>query len=162
EDERFAMFAEVSVVFLDLPDAVFRGYEGDGQLLGELRGDDLAPIERIRTEVARLEPQRVYFPLAVGNHLDPQLPPPPPLHLAHPSARRAGLALLAERPSWVMPGPDWAAGIVFYEDFPYAWWSDFAQLEDLATGALDGLSRSLALRAEYADISDQLERKITG
>src|SRR5690349_3681744 len=29
EDERFAFFAEVSVVFLDLPDAVFRGYEGD-------------------------------------------------------------------------------------------------------------------------------------
>ncbi|HEY4189956.1 MAG TPA: PIG-L family deacetylase, partial [Candidatus Limnocylindrales bacterium] len=27
EDERFAYFAEASVVFLDLPDAVFRGYE---------------------------------------------------------------------------------------------------------------------------------------
>ena len=29
EDERFAYFAEASIVFLDLPDAVFRGYEGD-------------------------------------------------------------------------------------------------------------------------------------
>ena len=34
EDERYAYFAEASIVFLDLPDAVFRGYEGDEQLLG--------------------------------------------------------------------------------------------------------------------------------
>ena len=149
EDERFAMFAEISVVFLDLPDAVFRGYEGDEQLLGELRDDDLAPIDRIRTEVARLEPQHVYFPLAVGNHVDHQL------------ARRAGLALLAERPSWIMPGPEWSESVVFYEDFPYAWWRDFSVLEDLPAGALSGLPRSLALRTEYADISDQLERKIS-
>ena len=149
EDERFALFAEASVVFLDLPDAVFRGYEGDEQLLGSLREDDLAPIEQIRTEVARLEPQHVYFPLAVGNHVDHQL------------ARRAGLALLAERPSWIMPGPAWSESVVFYEDFPYAWWRDFSVLEDLPAGALSGLPRSLALRAEYADISDQLERKIS-
>src|SRR5262245_25053178 len=45
EDERFALFAEASVVFLDLPDAVFRGYEGDEELLGGLRDDDLAPVE---------------------------------------------------------------------------------------------------------------------
>ncbi len=37
EDERFAYFAEASIVFLDLPDAVFRGYEGDEQLLGAPR-----------------------------------------------------------------------------------------------------------------------------
>ena len=42
EDERFAAFAEVSVVWLDLPDAVFRGYEGDDQLLGTPRADDPA------------------------------------------------------------------------------------------------------------------------
>jgi LmbE family N-acetylglucosaminyl deacetylase len=150
EDERYAMFAEVSVVFLDLPDAVFRGYEGDGQLLGQIRGDDRAPIERIRTEVARLEPQRVYFPLAVGNHVDHQL------------ARSAGLALLAERPSWIMPGPDWTDAVVFYEDFPYAWWSDFTRLEDLSGGTVGSLPPRVALSPEYADISDQLERKISG
>ena len=27
EDERYAYFAEASIIFLDLPDAVFRGYE---------------------------------------------------------------------------------------------------------------------------------------
>ena len=45
EDERFAYFAEASIVFLDLPDAVFRGYEGDDQLLGAPRDDDAAPFE---------------------------------------------------------------------------------------------------------------------
>src|SRR5206468_5742167 len=96
EDERFAFFAEASVVFLDLPDAVFRGYEGDDQLLGTVRLDDDAPVSILRTEIARLEPQAVYLPLAVGNHVD------------HQPCRAAGVALLAEPRSWGLPGPDWA------------------------------------------------------
>ena len=52
EDERFAYFAEASIVYLDLPDAVFRGYEGDEQLLGDPRPDDPAPFERLRAEGA--------------------------------------------------------------------------------------------------------------
>ena len=43
EDERFAYFAEASIVFLDLPDAVFRGYEGDEELLGMPRGTMTTP-----------------------------------------------------------------------------------------------------------------------
>src|SRR6476620_2030917 len=70
EDERFAYFAEASIVFLDLPDAVFRGYEGDGQLLGTPRADDEAPFEALRREIARLEPQHVYVPLGAGDHGD--------------------------------------------------------------------------------------------
>ena len=73
EDERFAYFAEASIVFLDLPDAVFRGYEGDDQLLGAPRDDDDAPYELLRREIARLEPQKVYLPLGVGGHVDHQL-----------------------------------------------------------------------------------------
>src|SRR4051812_49402976 len=65
EEERYAFFSESSVIFLDLPDAVYRGYEGDDQLLGELRDDDEAPYELLRSEILRLEPQVVYFPLAV-------------------------------------------------------------------------------------------------
>jgi hypothetical protein len=61
-----------------------------------------------------------------------------------------------------MPGPEWTDSVVFYEDFPYAWWNDFMTIGDLPGGALDGLSRRLALRADFADISDQLERKIRG
>ncbi len=93
EEERYAWFAEASVIFLDLPDAVYRGYEGDDQLLGEVRDDDLPPYDLLRSEILRLEPQNVYFPLGVGNHVDHQL------------CREVGLSLLAEQRQWVMPAP---------------------------------------------------------
>jgi LmbE family N-acetylglucosaminyl deacetylase len=150
EDERFAFFAEASVVFLDLPDAVFRGYEGDDQLLGPVRDDDDAPVSILRKEIARLEPQAVYLPLGVGNHVDHQL------------CRDAGVALLAEPRSWVMPGPDWAGKVVFYEDFPYAYWNGFQSLDDLPQGALEGIPAEVYLTPRYADIGDQLERKVRG
>ena len=150
EDERFAAFAEVSVVWLDLPDAVFRGYEGDDQLLGAPRDDDPAPADVVRQEIARLEPSRVYLPLGIGGHVDHQL------------ARDAGLALLADARRWVMPGPDYANRVVLYEDFPYAWWEDFGGLGDMPEGSLAALPADLSLTAEFADISDQIERKIRG
>ena len=150
EDERFAYFAEASVVFLDLADAVFRGYEGDDQLLGSVREDDHAPVEILRREIARLEPQAVYLPLAVGNHVDHQL------------CRDVGLALLGESRRWVMPGPEWAGKVVFYEDFPYAWWSGFDSLDRLPKEAWAGIPEGTYLTPRYADISDQLERKVRG
>jgi LmbE family N-acetylglucosaminyl deacetylase len=150
EDERYAYFAEASVVHLDLPDAVYRGYEGDAELLGMPRPDDPAPVDILRREINRLEPQKVYFPLGVGNHVDHQL------------LREVGIALLEEGRRWVMPGPEYTGIVTFYEDFPYAWWSDFGRLEDLPEGALDGLPADVSLWPEYADISDQVERKISG
>lgn len=150
EDERYAYFSEASVVFLDLPDAVFRGYEGDDQLLGAVRADDDAPISILRKEIARLEPSNVYLPLGVGNHVDHQL------------CRDVGVSLLAEPRKWVMPGPEWAGKVVFYEDFPYAWWSTFNSLDDLPAGALDGIPQGVYLTPRYADISDQMERKVRG
>jgi len=150
EDERYAYFAEASIVFLDLADAVFRGYEGDEQLLGTPREDDLGPFEILRREIARLEPQNVYFPLGVGNHVDHQL------------CREAGLGLLAESRRWVMPGPEWAGNVVFYEDFPYGWWNGFESPADLPVGSLDTLPSDVLLTPRYADITDQLERKVRG
>ncbi len=150
EDERYAYYAEASVVFLDLPDAVFRGYEGDEQLLGGPRVDDEAPFEILRREIARLEPQRVYFPLGIGGHVDHQL------------CREVGLRLLAEGRRWVMPGPDYVGKAVFYEDFPYAWWNEFRRIEDLGPAALETLPPDLALAPQYADVTDQIETKITG
>jgi LmbE family N-acetylglucosaminyl deacetylase len=150
EDETFAAFAEASVVFLDLPDAVFRGYENDEQLLDAPRADDAAPFEILRREIARLEPQKLYLPLGIGNHVDHQL------------CREVGVRLLAEGRRWVMPGPEYAGIVTFYEDFPYAWWSDFSRLEDLPATAFADLPPTIGLMAEYADIGDQLERKITG
>jgi LmbE family N-acetylglucosaminyl deacetylase len=150
EDERFALFSEASVVFLDLPDAVFRGYEGDDQLLDAPRDDDQAPYDILRREIARLEPQKLYLPLGVGNHVDHQL------------CREVGVGLLAEGRRWVMPGPEYAGIVTFYEDFPYAWWNDFARVEDLPAGVFDDVPSDIAIAPEYADITDQLERKITG
>ena len=150
EDERYAAFAEVSFVWLDLPDAVFRGYEGDDQLLGSPRADDPAPVDLLRREIARLEPSRLYLPLGIGGHVDHQL------------ARDAGIALLRDARAWVMPGPDYSDRIAFYEDFPYAWWEDFGRLEDMPVGSLAGIPADISLTAEFADIGDMLERKIQG
>ena len=150
EDEWFAAFSEVAIVWLDLPDAVFRGYEGDDQLLGSPRADDPAPVDLLRREIARLEPSRVYLPMGIGGHVDHQL------------ARDAGLALLHDARRWVMPGPDYAGRIVLYEDFPYAWWEDFGRLEDMPEGSFAALPADISLTAEFADISDQLEKKIRG
>ena len=150
EDERYAYFAEASIVFLDLADAVFRGYEGDDELLGAVREDDPSPVEILRREILRLEPQEVYFPLGVGNHVDHQL------------CRNAGLALLQDGRRWVMPGPDWAGRVVFYEDFPYAWWNGFSSPADLPAGSIDGLPTEVLLAPRYAEVGDQLERKVRG
>ncbi len=150
EDERFAYFAESSVVFLDLPDAVFRGYEGDGQLLGPPRDDDRAPVEILRQEIARLEPQKIYFPLAIGGHVD------------HRLARNVGIEMLREPRAWVMPGPDWAGIVTFYEDFPYAWWESFRRLADLGEDAVGPLPADVSIAPEFADVTDQVEWKISG
>jgi LmbE family N-acetylglucosaminyl deacetylase len=150
EDERYAYFSEASIVFLDLPDAVFRGYEGDDQLLGAPRDDDTAPYDVLRREITRLEPQKVYLPLGVGGHVDHQL------------CRDVGIRLLQEGRRWVMPGPDYAGIVTFYEDFPYAWWNDFRRLEDLGPDALADLPGDVSVLPTFADITDQLERKIMG
>ena len=150
EDEAFAAFAEASIVFLDLPDAVFRGYASDEELLNAPRADDAAPFEILRREIARLEPQKLYLPLGVGNHVDHQL------------CRDVGVQLLSEGRRWVMPGPEYAGIVTFYEDFPYAWWNDFSHIGDLPRTAFADLPEGVNLAPEYADIGDQLERKITG
>jgi LmbE family N-acetylglucosaminyl deacetylase len=150
EDERYAYFTEASVVFLDLPDAVFRGYEGDAELLGALRDDDETPFDLLREEIDRLEPQRVYFPLGVGGHVDHQL------------CREVGVRLLQEPRRWVMPGPDYAGMVAFYEDFPYALWTDFRGLEGLGVDPFTKLPVGVSLNSEFADITDQLESKIMG
>jgi LmbE family N-acetylglucosaminyl deacetylase len=150
EDEKFALFAEASIVWLDLPDAVYRGYRGDTELLGSPRDDDDVVFEALRREITRLEPQKVYLPLGIGNHVDHQL------------CRDVGVRLLGEARRWVMPGPEYAGIVTFYEDFPYAWWQGFAGIDDLPRDAFGELPAGVALTPGFADISDQLERKIQG
>ena len=57
------------------------------------RADDRAPIDLLVREITRLEPQKVYLPLGVGDHVDHQL------------VREVGVALLELGRRWVMPGP---------------------------------------------------------
>jgi LmbE family N-acetylglucosaminyl deacetylase len=90
----------------------------------------------------------VYFPLAIGGHVDHQL------------ARDAGIELLADAPSWIMPFPSYVGRVVFYEDFPYAHWEDFGSLEDMPADTFAGLPDGVSLQGEFADVSDVLERKI--
>jgi LmbE family N-acetylglucosaminyl deacetylase len=149
EDERYAWFVEAAIVDLDLPDAMHRGYVGDDELLGEPSGDDEPPIDVLRREILRLEPQQVYVPAAVGGHVD------------HRLCRDAAIAMLGEPEAWVMPAQGLAGRLSFYEDFPYAWWNGQSGADALATQA-SGLLDDLRLEARYADISDQLERKIAG
>ena len=149
EDERYAYFVEAALVDLGLADAVHRGYEGDAALLGSPFEDDEPPTDILRREILRLEPQQVYFPLAVGGHVD------------HRLCREAALALLSDGEAWVMPIPSLVGSLSFYEDFPYAWWSSFSGPAALARREVD-LPDSVLLEARYADISDQLERKIAG
>ena len=155
EDERFAAFAGVSTALLDLPDAVFRGYEGDDQLLGAPRADDPAPVAALRGELARLARdgigiERLYCPMGIGRHVDHQL------------ARDAGLALLADGPDGSLPFASWAGRVALYEDFPYAHWSGFSGLADLPAGALGALPGGVALRPELTDVAGVLERKVEG
>jgi LmbE family N-acetylglucosaminyl deacetylase len=149
EDARSAWFMETSLVDLRLPDAVYRGYEGDDQLLGGPRPDDEPPLAAIRREILRLEPQQIYFPLGIGGHVD------------HILCREVAIALLHAGRGWVMPGPDLADRVSFYEDFPYAWWGDFGGQADLPLDS-DSLGEGRALQARYADISEFLDRKVAG
>ena len=148
EEERYVYFSEASVIFLDLPDAVYRGYDGDAELLGAPRDDDPAPLELLRSEIVRLEPQMVYFPLAVGGHVDHQL------------CRDVGVSLLGEARRWVMPGPGFVGRVSFYEDFPYAWWGEGGS--GLADAAALDLPVGVNVEAQYSDISDMLARKAAG
>jgi LmbE family N-acetylglucosaminyl deacetylase len=150
EDERYAYFAEASIVFLDQPDAIFRGYETEEQLLGQPRDDDMRLDGMLRREIDRLEPQQVYLPLGVGGHVDHQL------------CRQAGIDLLRLGDRWVMPGPEYAGTVVFYEDFPYSLWGDFKTLDQLGSDAFDDLPAGVSLFPAFADIADQIEKKITG
>ena len=149
EDERFAYFAEALIVFLDLPDAVFRGYEGDDQLLASR---DRMTARR-RPPRARDRAPRTTESLPATRCRRPRRPP------ARTRSRRVpprdGAALGDARPEY--------AGIVaLYEDFPYAWWNDFRRIEDLPAGALAGVPADVAITPGYADISDMLDRKIMG
>ncbi len=169
EDERYADMTGCSVVRLDLPDAVYRGYEGDAELLGAVRDDDPPPYEAVLGRVLRLDPQMVYAPLGVGSHVDHQLCREVALALL--DAARGPAAPAPGSPGRAAPAPGFpgraarARGfegrVSFYEDFPYAWRHDFHAPAELPGGGL-ALPSGFALEARYTDIGEQLDRKAAG
>jgi LmbE family N-acetylglucosaminyl deacetylase len=144
EDEAFARFAGATIEFLDLPDAVFRGYEGDVQLMAPPRTDDPAPVEPLRRILATLDPTRLYGPLSIGGHVD------------HRQVRRALASLLAE------PGSPYLVRTLFYEDFPYAHNVGFERLDQLDPEIAAGMPAGAVLEPEYEEIGRQVERKLEG
>ena len=120
EDERYAWFMEATVIQLDLPDAVFRGYEGDEQLLGAVRDDDLPPID---AAAPRDPAPRAADGLLPAGHRRPRRPPALPRGRCRPARRGPPVGHARARTS--------SARISFYEDFPYAWWRDFSGVADL-------------------------------
>jgi len=144
EDEAFARFARASLVSLKEPDAVFRGYAGKSQLMGSPRADDPAPIEELRAALARLAPDRLYIPFAIGGHVD------------HRQTRGAAMALLSE------PGSPYLDRAFFFEDFPYAHTVGFERLDQLDPEVASGLPAHTRLTPEYVEIGDVFDRKIEG
>jgi LmbE family N-acetylglucosaminyl deacetylase len=132
------------LAFVDLPDAVFRGYEGDDQLTGAPRADDPVPVEALATALAGLRPDRVYAPLAIGGHVD------------HRLVGRAVLALAATPHSTVR-------GLLrFYEDFPYTLTRDWEGPADLDPEIVASLPAGFELAPELVSIESLLEAKLAG
>ena len=135
---------------LDLPDAVYRGYETDEQLLGTPRDDDEPPYELLRQEILRLEPQMVYFPLAVGQ---PRRPPALPRGRAVDAGRAASLGDAAaglRRASHVLRG------------LPVRLVARLHRPGRPSRAAGSTFPRGLDIEARYSDISETTERKAAG
>jgi LmbE family N-acetylglucosaminyl deacetylase len=144
EDEAFARFAGASIRFVGLPDAVFRDYAGDAQLMGPPRADDPAPAEELRAALAAVRPSTLYLPLSIGGHVD------------HRQARGAAIELLAE------PGSPYLDRAAFYEDSPYALNTGFERLDQLEPEVLAGLPAGVVLTPDYVGIDGVLARKLEG
>ena len=144
EDAEYARFVGASIHFIGLPDAVFRGYEGDTQLMGLPRADDPAPTGELRAALAEVQPSALYLPLSIGGHVD------------HRQARRASTELLFAL------GSLYRDRAVFYEDFPYALNSGFERLDQLDPEFLAALPAGVTMAPEYVDIEDAMNRKLDG
>jgi LmbE family N-acetylglucosaminyl deacetylase len=142
EDQAYAGFVGASIDFVNLPDAVFRGYQSDAELMGSPRSDDPAPVAELREALSRLQPKSLFVPLSIGGHVD------------HRQVRRAAIALLGESAAPRL------ARTAFYEDFPYALNVDFERLDDLDPEILPSLPYGIDLMPEYVSIGDEIDRKI--
>jgi LmbE family N-acetylglucosaminyl deacetylase len=145
EDRAFAEVVGAELIALGLPDAVFRGYEGEEALLGPPREDDPPPTSALAELLHSVQPDVVYVPLSVGGHID------------HRQVFRAGVFELAGGRAGSFSEKDCRA--VFYEDFPYAWWDDFRGLDQLRPDQAELLEPAFELKPEYVDVPEPLAHK---
>jgi LmbE family N-acetylglucosaminyl deacetylase len=136
EDAAAAATLHADTLWLDYPDAIYRGspplYQSDEALFGTVHASDLSLDEQLAAlfmNIAERAPQAaIYAPLGVGHHVDHQL--------CCSAADR-----LAQR----------KVNVKFYEDFPYV----------LQSGALDARQRELgmAMEPELVEISGMMRAK---
>jgi len=112
-----------------------------------LQFDEYRDFKSMHSFVREKLPAGGYFLLDEAQHVD--------------GWERLAASLLAEGTGWVMPSPSFVGGLSFYEDFPYAWWNGHSGPEALSSQGVE-LPATFVMEARYADISDQLERKVAG
>ena len=136
------------MVLLDLPDAVFRGYEGDDALLGMPRADDEAPWASCAGDRPPRTPEGV---LPAGRRQA----------RGSPALREVGIALLPKAAAGSCRART-TPGCRVLRGLPVRVVERLPRLEDLPRRRFDGSRRTMSLSPGYADIADQLERKISG
>ncbi len=149
EDRAFAELAGAELIPMGLPDAVFRGYEGEETLMGPPRPDDPAPTSALAELLHSVRPDVAYVPLGIGGHID------------HRQVFRAAV--------WELAGgragsfSERHCRTVFFEDFPYCWWEDFHGLDQLRPDQRELLAPNFELLPEYVDLNEALaHRKLRG
>jgi len=148
EDRAFAESVGAELIHMDLPDAVFRGYEGEEQLMGPPRADDPAPTAALAELLHSVLPHVVYVPLAIGGHID------------HRQVFRAGVSELAGGRAGSFS--DRSCRLTLYEDFPYSWWADFRSLVQLRPDQVEVLT-GFELTPEYVVVDELIgHRKLKG
>lgn len=148
EDRSYAALVGAELVHMDLPDAVFRGYEGEKALMGPPRADDPAPSAALAELLHSVQPHVAYVPLGIGGHID------------HRQVFRAGVSELSSGRAGSFS--DKSCRLTFYEDFPYSWWNDFRGLDQLRPDQSELLA-DFELKPEYVVLDEGLaHRKLRG
>lgn len=98
EDEAACRAIGAAAVHLTFLEAPHRGYDSAAALFGARRDDDRPDdlAEELRRQIAHLEPDLIYGPYGIGNHVD------------HLFVRDALSAAMGDAP------------VILWEDFPYA------------------------------------------
>jgi LmbE family N-acetylglucosaminyl deacetylase len=148
EDREYAESVSAELIHMDLPDAVFRGYDGEEGLMGPPREDDAAPSAALAELLHSVQPHIAYVPLSVGGHID------------HRQVFRAAVSELSSGKAGSFS--DKTCRLTFYEDFPYSWWTDFRSLVQLRPDQTELLT-GLELTPEYVVVDELIShRKLKG